>query len=343
MIEFKQIIGRGTRLNDGKDHFTVYDFVRAHLHFADPEWDGEPLDPVACEKCNHYPCKCEKAPPQPCPQCGRRPCECPDEPCAKCGQAPCACKKKVKVRLADGKERSIRHLSVTTYWHADVGGAVPGGAAREAPRDLHGRGRTARRVGRPRREGVRRRPARRDAKDHRRGAERRLRRVAYVAYELAPRTREERAEHARGAIAGPFTSKQRGFLDFVLAQYVKVGVHELDRAKLSPLPKLRYSAIADAVTERGQTRRDREGVRGVPALPLRMGTRRLMVRRGIAQPGCHRDDVIAMLRRQMGLSRSASLRSSHSVEAPSPTALLRPGVLPPRSPAAAPRSSARPS
>lgn len=40
-IEFKQIIGRGTRLFDGKDYFTVYDFVKAYEHFNDPEWDGE--------------------------------------------------------------------------------------------------------------------------------------------------------------------------------------------------------------------------------------------------------------------------------------------------------------
>jgi type I restriction enzyme R subunit len=45
MIEFKQIIGRGTRLYDGKDYFTIYDFVKAHHHFSDPEWDGEPLEP----------------------------------------------------------------------------------------------------------------------------------------------------------------------------------------------------------------------------------------------------------------------------------------------------------
>ena len=43
MIEFKQIIGRGTRLNDRKDYFTLYDFVGAHKHFLDPEWDGEAL------------------------------------------------------------------------------------------------------------------------------------------------------------------------------------------------------------------------------------------------------------------------------------------------------------
>src|SRR2546430_13587558 len=45
VIEFKQIIGRGTRLYDGKDYFTIYDFVKAHHHFSDPEWDGEPIEP----------------------------------------------------------------------------------------------------------------------------------------------------------------------------------------------------------------------------------------------------------------------------------------------------------
>ena len=45
MIEFKQIIGRGTRLYDGKDYFTIYDFVKAHHHFSDPEWDGDPIEP----------------------------------------------------------------------------------------------------------------------------------------------------------------------------------------------------------------------------------------------------------------------------------------------------------
>ena len=45
IIEFKQIIGRGTRLYDGKDYFTIYDYVKAHHHFSDPEWDGEPIEP----------------------------------------------------------------------------------------------------------------------------------------------------------------------------------------------------------------------------------------------------------------------------------------------------------
>ena len=46
MIEFKQIIGRGTRTFEGKDFFTIWDFVKAHENFNDPEWDGEPEEPV---------------------------------------------------------------------------------------------------------------------------------------------------------------------------------------------------------------------------------------------------------------------------------------------------------
>ena len=42
MIEFKQIVGRGTRLFDGKDYFTIHDFVGASRNFSDPEWDGDP-------------------------------------------------------------------------------------------------------------------------------------------------------------------------------------------------------------------------------------------------------------------------------------------------------------
>lgn len=45
MIEFKQIVGRGTRTYDEKGFFTIYDFYNAHEQFQDPEWDGEPLPP----------------------------------------------------------------------------------------------------------------------------------------------------------------------------------------------------------------------------------------------------------------------------------------------------------
>ena len=45
MIEFKQIIGRGTRLFEGKYYFTIIDFVNAYKLFNDPGWDGVPIEP----------------------------------------------------------------------------------------------------------------------------------------------------------------------------------------------------------------------------------------------------------------------------------------------------------
>ena len=121
MIEFKQIIGRGTRLYDGKDYFTIYDFVKAHHHFSDPEWDGEPEGEEPCSKCGQRPCVCEVKPPKPCDVCGQSPCVCPKEPCPVCGMLRCICnkKRKVKVKLADGKERTIQHMMATTFWHPD--------------------------------------------------------------------------------------------------------------------------------------------------------------------------------------------------------------------------------
>jgi type I restriction enzyme R subunit len=77
--------------------------------------------------------------------------------------------------------------------------------------------------------------------------------LAHVAYALVPLTREERAARAKLEISAHFTHKQQAFLDFVLAQYVKVGVEELAQEKLSPLLKLKYhNAIADAVADLGE-------------------------------------------------------------------------------------------
>jgi type I restriction enzyme R subunit len=147
MIEFKQIVGRGTRVYDGKDYFTIYDFVKAHHNFADPEWDGEPLPPEdPCTVCGDNPCSCEKdpcevcgfspccCPAPPCEECGNSPCTCPaadcpkcdnnpcicePEPCDVCGNLPCTCKEKVVIKLSDGKSRQIQHISSVMFWSAE--------------------------------------------------------------------------------------------------------------------------------------------------------------------------------------------------------------------------------
>ena len=153
MIEFKQIIGRGTRLYDGKDYFTIYDFVKAHQHFNDPEWDGEPLEPEDCPKCGQRPCVCERPEPKPCPECGQRPCVClcpnagSDHACAN-GRR----KAKVKTRRRQGADDSAHDGDqlLAPGRHAHVGPAVHGIAVRQAARVLQGRSGTASHLERPR-------------------------------------------------------------------------------------------------------------------------------------------------------------------------------------------------
>ena len=77
--------------------------------------------------------------------------------------------------------------------------------------------------------------------------------LAHVASTLPTLTRAERAANAKGQITTRFNSIQQIFLNFVLSQYVKVGVQELDQEKLAPLLELKCNnAIADAVTDLGR-------------------------------------------------------------------------------------------
>jgi type I restriction enzyme R subunit len=269
MIEFKQIIGRGTRLYDGKDYFTVYDFVKAHLHFADPEWDGEPLEEEDCPKCGNRPCTCEVKPRPPCDVCGKKPCECPKEPCEICGKVQCTCNKrtKTKVKLADGKERSIQHMMMTTFWHPDgtpmssqqfmdmLFGKLPDFFANEDElRELWSVPDTRAKL-----------LAGLDEKGFGNDQLAEMQKVidaensdlfdvlAHVAYALPTLSRDQRAAKAKVEISTHFNSKQQVFLDFVLSHYVSVGVEELDQKKLAPLLKLRYrDSINDAVADLGE-------------------------------------------------------------------------------------------
>jgi type I restriction enzyme R subunit len=83
--------------------------------------------------------------------------------------------------------------------------------------------------------------------------------LAYVAFALPTETRQTRAVQARPEIAATFNDKQLGFLDFVLAQYVREGVDELDTEKLSPLLKLKYkNALSDAMRDLGEAKSIRQ-------------------------------------------------------------------------------------
>ena len=248
MIEFKQIIGRGTRLYDGKDYFTIYDFVNAHHHFADPEWDGEPQEPEPPRgPRDPKPGEPEPPGPGPLPE--------PEPP-----------RVKTKVKLADGKARTIQSMTATTFWSADgrpmsaaqfletLFGALPDFFKDEDElRALWSDPETRRKL-------------LQDLADRGFGKEplAEMQKIidaeksdlfdvlAYVAFASDPLSREARAEACRVAAAEELNDKQRAFIDFVLAQYVKQGVDELEPEKLSPLLRLRYRALNDAFAELGK-------------------------------------------------------------------------------------------
>ncbi len=277
MIEFKQIIGRGTRLFDGKDYFTIYDFVKAYELFNDPSWDGEPLEPEPCERCGNSPCTCITDPPEPCKVCGQVPCVCEKEPpeeCSVCGEYPCVCEKKVKVKikLADGKERAIQSMTATTFWGLDgkpmsamqfveqLFGELPELFSNEEElREIWSQPDTRQKLleqleekgfGMAQLEEMK---AIVDATDSDVYDV-----LAYVAFSSPTITRQERVTRHKSVIFPHYGYKQQEFIDFVLAQYIKEGVGELATDKLSDLLELRYHNISDAVAELGQPANIRE-------------------------------------------------------------------------------------
>jgi type I restriction enzyme R subunit len=254
MIEFKQIIGRGTRLYDGKDYFTIHDFVKAHHLFSDPEWDGEPVEPDVPSPgvltTDGKPPPAMVAEP-PAPEDGPR-----EKPPAK-----------IKVRLADGKERQLQHMAATSFWSADgrpmsaaqflesLFGALPEFFKDEDElRRLWSDPDTRRKLlAGLADKGFGREPLAEMQKVIEAENSELFDVLAYVSFAAPPMSRAERADAARAAAAAEFTDKQRAFVDFVLAQYVAQGVDELDADKLSPLLKLKYrNAIADAFAELGK-------------------------------------------------------------------------------------------
>ena len=264
MIEFKQIVGRGTRLFDGKEFFTIYDFVDAYKHFSDPEWDGEPIEEEPCKICGQNPCICEKHPPKPCPICGQRPCICisePPPPCYKCGQSPCVCKKKVKIKLKNGKEREIKHMVSTSFWSAD---GKPISAEEflnnlfgELPKLFKDEEELRKLWSSPitRRILLENLDAAGFPKDDLLTLQKLVDMEKSDLYDVLEyvfngdyiaMTREARAKAAEATIFALLNDKQKEFISFVLSKYIATGVDELDQDKLPILLTNKYQSLEDA-------------------------------------------------------------------------------------------------
>ena len=249
MIEFKQIIGRGTRLFDGKEYFTVYDFVDAYHHFADPEWDGDPIDETTDTETEPRRRKEPKEPTEsePTPQ-------------------PLPPKQKLKIKLRDGKEREIQHMISTSFWGADgkpvsvqefmdnMFGAMPEFfKSEEELRKIWSNPTT-------RKTFLEKIAAIGYGKDELEMLQKMIDAeqsdlfdvLTYVSFLIQPISRVERVEHAKSKIMEGLEDKQKEFLDFVLSKYEERGVEELDEEKLPILLNMKYQAIANAVSTLGE-------------------------------------------------------------------------------------------
>lgn len=254
MIEFKQIIGRGTRTYEGKDFFTIWDFVKAHENFKDPDWDGEPQEP-------------EK--PKPRPPGGPDPAGDGDgdvmggEDDGPGGDDP---KQKIVVKLADGKERAIRYIASTTYWSVDgkpisaqeflsrlfgeLSAMIPNeDALRAAWSDPENREHFLgqlldRGYDQDKLDDMRQLV---DAKDSDLFDV-----LAYILFTSPPVTREERATAAEKSRLKDFDGELQLLLVAILRAYVVNGERELGSKKLGQYLIARYGSVAEGRAKLGE-------------------------------------------------------------------------------------------
>ncbi len=249
MIEFKQIIGRGTRLFEGKDYFTIYDFVKAYEHFNDPQWDGEPIEPVPVTP---RPPRTDTSP---------DPTTNDDDE----GNEIANGTRSITIKIIIGGKERILHQIATFFWSPDgkpmtatefverLFGEIPELFKNEDElRAIWSRPDT--------RKALLAGLAEKGYGDEQLTEISRLIDaeksdlydvLAYIAYASAPMSRRERVLAHKSLIFSQYIGKQQEFLDFVLEQYIKAGVGELDRSKLPQLLELKYHAVRDAVTELG--------------------------------------------------------------------------------------------
>jgi len=285
MIEFKQIIGRGTRLFDKKDYFTVYDFVKAYENFKNPEWDGEPI----CGECNQYPCECAEKPPAICKKCNQpKPCDCEPDVCKKCGEYPCCCvcdecgerpcvcscktchQKpcvcKVIVQLSPENKIAIQDIMVTTFWNEDgqpitaaqfiknLYGILPDLFNDEDKlRSLWSQPDTRKKL----LSGLEGEGFSLDCFNE-------IKTIidaehsdiydvlASIAFASPRLTREERANQFRQDNFQKYNDQQQDFLSFVLNHYVAEGVKELETERLPDLLRLKYGSTTEAFRTLGK-------------------------------------------------------------------------------------------
>ena len=256
MIEFKQIIGRGTRIYDGKYYFTIWDFVHAYEKYAQPDWDGEPV----CPKCGNNPCTCvvkprghrdDVAPTWTAHD--DRPEPTPDDP-----------NEKLEIVLPDHRVRRIKFINSIMFWGADgkpvsaqkfieeMFGRLPDFFQSSA--DLHKMWAD---------------PETREALldkmneagygkdilcDIRKLIDAEncdlLDVLEYIAYATTPIERKERAQRLTD-YTNNLSDAQKQFIEYMINAYVQSGIDELRMDKLKTLLELKFGSVGEGITALG--------------------------------------------------------------------------------------------
>ncbi len=248
MIEFKQIIGRGTRLFEGKYYFTIIDFVNAYKLFNDPEWDGEPIEPDT-------PVKRTKKDDN-----GK------DDGGIDSGDDPGDTPKKVRIKLSDGKFREIQSMK-STYFYLDGKPVSPEEFLQrlfdklKLPdlfksefelRTLWANPLTRKELlEKLEKEGCHMDDLKKlqelinaknsDIFDV----------LEYIAYSKKPVPRKLRVETNKSKILNLLNQNEREFVEYILRNYIDVGEDELDVSKLSTVIRAKYGSISAAQEKLG--------------------------------------------------------------------------------------------
>jgi type I restriction enzyme R subunit len=183
-----------------------------------------------------------------------------------CGERPCKCDNKIVIQLSDGKARQIKHISSAMYWSAEGKPITAKEFVERMFDDLPKFFENEDRLREIWSDPTTREKLLNDLSEAGYDAEKldSMKELidaqdsdvydvlAFVAYAVETRTRANRAQHAKPAIAKAFTTyKQQEFINFILGKYIEDGVQELATHKMRSLIELRYNTISDATVEFG--------------------------------------------------------------------------------------------
>lgn len=237
LTEFKQIIGRGTRLREkeGKNHFVVMDFRNVTRLFADPDWDG-PIEMVEGYDPNAG--KDGKKPKEPGDPGDKPPVETPPEMRVVPIVDASGCRVEIigkSVSVYDANGKLLRHESIVDYtksnivgkyasldnfiqqWSAEDKKRVISELLREQGIDL---------------EAMKAEQNMSDVDD--------FDFICHVAFDKKPLTRKERADNVKKRdFLSKYSGVAREILEALLDRYMNTGIYEIEQTEILQLDPFR--------------------------------------------------------------------------------------------------------